>query len=699
MPNELILHLQALPSNDGFDILAITAGLAQGHGLNFPSAVLKDSLPLWDNLPCFLDHDFWGQSVNNLAGALHDPSWNEQEQGIQARLIPGGPGAKTLTELRLAAKTDPAILATVGFSAHLSVISHANGDVKQITRVHSADCVISPARGGKFLSSSTIRDTSRIFVDPNLSGEQHMKKIIRRNGQVFEIEDKDLQPGDEVLQLQSLPPGAVLSLSKGNEESETQALLTTQAATRAAESRQAAAAESLRQVRLQTCRTLLKASLDASRLPGPSAARVEARFNAQLDQGEPFEPQSLDLAITEEQTLLSELSAAGVIQGPARISGMHTTTDQLEAAVSDLFGVPRDERLSQVKPARLTGIRELYLMLTGDYDLHGGYYGERIQLATTADFTGLVKNALNKIVAQQWEAIGRAGYSWWEKIVRVEHFTSLNQITGVLVGTVGALPEVAEGGEYTELAIGDSPETASFAKYGGYIPLTLELIDRDDGRKLKAYVSELGSAALRKISALVAAVFTDNSGVGPTMADTGALFNATAVTTAGGHANLLTTAIGADYTAWNAVALAVFNQPLLIKNATGYYGTGPKMGVEPRFCLVPRALKPSADALFIPRWEASAQNVAAVSATWGGRVEPVCVPEWTDVTDWAAVVDPAIAPAIIVGERFGLKPEIYTAGRETDPAVFMNDEHRIKVRMFSAILVQDFRPLHKSNVA
>jgi hypothetical protein len=48
---------------------------------------------------------------------------------------------------------------------------------------------------------------------------------------------------------------------------------------------------------------------------------------------------------------------------------------------------------------------------------------------------------------------------------------------------------------------------------------------------------------MRLISGLVAAVFTDNSGVGPTMADTGALFNATAVTTAGEHANLLTTAL------------------------------------------------------------------------------------------------------------------------------------------------------------
>ena len=42
----------------------------------------------------------------------------------------------------------------------------------------------------------------------------------------------------------------------------------------------------------------------------------------------------------------------------------------------------------------------------------------------------------------------------------MEHFDSLNAITGILVGTVGALPDVAEDGEYTELTVGDSPETA-----------------------------------------------------------------------------------------------------------------------------------------------------------------------------------------------------------------------------------------------
>jgi hypothetical protein len=62
----------------------------------------------------------------------------------------------------------------------------------------------------------------------------------------------------------------------------------------------------------------------------------------------------------------------------------------------------------------------------------------------------------------------------------------------------------------------------------GWRSLTLELIDRDETRKLRAYPVELANAGLRKISALVAAVFTDNSAVGPTMADTGALFNNTA---------------------------------------------------------------------------------------------------------------------------------------------------------------------------
>src|SRR3990172_5616796 len=90
------------------------------------------------------------------------------------------------------------------------------------------------------------------------------------------------------------------------------------------------------------------------------------------------------------------------------------------------------------------------------------------------------------------------------------------------------------------------------------------------------------------------------------MADTGALFNATAVTTAGGHANLLTTALAAAE--WEVVSNAVYTQPLLIAQETGYYGTGPAMAIDPKFCLVPRELKLTAIKILYPDWE-NAANV------------------------------------------------------------------------------------------
>ncbi len=355
-------------------------------------------------------------------------------------------------------------------------------------------------------------------------------------------------------------------------------------------------AETARAVRAQMCGYLLDSALAAARLPAPAAERVRKQF-----AGKVFEPGELNSAIEDARRLVSELTAGSVAQGPGRIGGMWSSEDRLQMAVNDLFGIEREKGQENVRVERLSGIRELYLGLTGDYDLHGGYYAGRAGFATTADFTGLVKNALNKLVANQWQVLGKAGYDWWQDIVTVEHCTSLNDITGILVGTVGDLPSVAEGAEYTELAIGDSPEVGTFTKYGGYIPLTLELIDRDETRKLREYPRQLANAGIRKVSSLVAAIFTANSGTGPTLADGGALFNANAATGAGGHANLLTTALSASQ--WEVVSTAVYNQPMLVKNETGLYGSGPKMAINPRFLLVPRALELAAMKILYPTLE------------------------------------------------------------------------------------------------
>ncbi len=669
------------PTPGGFEVIAITAG--SGNGWDFPADVLQQSLALWDGAHSFVDHAWFGHSLRDLGGVLYAPEWDAESKGIKAKLKPAGPSGTLLAAIgqeMITEAADATPKPRVGFSADIT-FSATGRQVKQILKVYSVDLVYEPARGGAF-----VRALNSVAQSSLLAPHVGQSSLIANPTKGTSM----TQPSTPAAPV--VAPAGELNTQLQQHASAVDRLLVVQQARNEA----AAEVEQMQAVRLQMCKNLLESELTLAKLPKAAADLIRKQFAGKL-----FEPSDLTDAIDDQRKLVAELTAGQSIVGPAgRMSQMFNTEDQLQAAFDDMLGAPRDEKHEKLSVHKLRGIREAYHLLTGDYDYHGGYYPDRVKLATTADFSGLVKNALNKIVVNQWELMGREGYTWWEQLVppaSESHFESLNQITGTLIGSVGTLPEVAEQGEYTELVVGDSPEVATFKKYGGYIPLTIELIDRDETKKLRAYPRELANASLRRISKLVAAVFTDNAAVGPTMADTGALFNSTAVTTAGGHANLLTTALGTTYAAWEAVAAAIYNQPMLVKNATGYYGTGDKMAIDPRFCLVPRALRGQANDLFLPN--RSSLDNKSFENLYKGNVIPVTVPEWTDATDWAAMCSPTIAPSIWVGDRFGRMPEIFVAGNNLSPAVFSNDEHRIKVRQFTVVWVNDFRPIHKSNVA
>lgn len=446
------------------------------------------------------------------------------------------------------------------------------------------------------------------------------------------------------------------------------------------------------QVLVATCEHLLTTGLASSRLPDVVQSRIRKQFT-----GQAFKAIELSTAISEARDEVTALTSAANIQGPGRIGGMFSGTDEFRLAVEDMFGMERDPKQAGIKVHRLLGIRDAYLKATGDEYFMGGYFPEFSLV--TANFPSIVANVQNKMLIKAWEDFDEA-YGWWKHIVTEEHFTNLKTVTWVRTGTIASLPTVAERGEYTELPLGDNKETSTFSKYGGYVPLTIEAVINDDLRAFKRMPRELALAGIRLISELVAAIFTTGSAAGPTMNDTGALFNNTAQTTAGGHINLLTTALGTDYVAWNAVATAMYKKKLMVKNDTGYYGTGKPQGLKPSFCLVPADLIAAAEALFVPRWDSVAQNVPATqSVRWGGKVQPLAVPEWTDATDWAAVIDPKLRPGIMLGEIFGVKPQIFSAASEIDPAMFANDESRIKVRQFVTVGVADDLPLHKNNVA
>lgn len=646
-----------------FEIIAITAG--EGNGWQFSAAALQKSLPLWDGTETFIDHHWFGHSVHDLAGVCHSPRWDEETKGIKLNLKPIGPGAQVLHELGrqiLECKADAK--PDVGFSADI-VFTAQGKQVQEILRVFSVDLVVNPARGGEFIRE----------IYQKMKGNFMPQELETPNPQQPPVQQSE----------PPLDPAPVMERIQRDQQAITQ-LVGAQEKFKELEQE----AQKVSELRMKMCAQFLESALAAANLPVPAQDRLRNQFSDRA-----FEPAELQDAIEDTRALISELSGGAIVQGN-RVHSMFDSGDKLQAAVDDLLGAPREKQSEKLEIRPLSGIRELYLILTGDYNLHGGYFADRVQLATTADFTGLVKNSLNKIVVNTWEQLGRAGYDWWARIAHVEHFNTLNTITGTLIGTVGDLPSVSEGAAYTALSVGDSPESASFVKYGGYIPLTLELIDRDESRKLSSYPRELAAAGLRKISSLVAAIFTANAGVGPTLADSGALFNANAVTSAGGHANLRTAALSASE--WDTVQAAVYQQPMLIKNEAGVYGSGPALAINPRFVLVPRTLQLTGMKILYPSLE-NAANIYSENMQRGQPGDVITVPEWSDPSDWASVCDPVLAPAIFVGERFGLLPEIFIAGDDLSPAVFTNDEHRLKVRHFLAVWVNDFRPLHKNNVA
>ncbi len=631
---EKFTAFQSTPTKtpSGYEVLVIHAG--QANGWNFSAELLRNSVKYWEGVDCFADHNLFGESVHDLAGVFYNPRWDETRQGIVADLRPTGAAAPLLQAYAEEMLSDKDPHPNIGFSPVL-IFTAQEKEVNQIIRVRSEDMVIDPAFSTYFITQ--FKKESSMDEKPN----EHVEAMKAITGAQAEIN---------------------------------------------------AAVEGAKEMHLQACSQLLETALNADITLNDAAKKlIRGRF-----ENRTFKPEELATEIKSFKEAFTTQQAASLIAGPAQISGMFNSEDQIRAAIDDLLEAPREVGAEKLKVHRFSGIREAYLMLTNDFNFVGDVDGRLAQFqSTTATFPNLVASALNKAIAKHWKQYGEAGYNWWEKIATVEPFETLHDIKWLRLGTIAALPTVSEGAEYTELKLGDNGETSVFYKYGGYLSFTLEAMDKDDTRRLRAAPRELALAAIRNISEQVAALFTSN----PTLSDGGALFNATAVTTAGGHANLLTTALGTDYTAWNAVAKAMYDQPMHVANESGFYGTGKKQAIEPRYCLVPRALKTAAEGLFIPRWDAAAQNVAAVSPTWGGRVEPIVVPDWTDATDWAAVIDPMLVPGVMIGTRYGLIPQVIIAGDQRDPAMFSNDESRLKVRHFLATGIGNWSALHKSSVA
>lgn len=402
-------------------------------------------------------------------------------------------------------------------------------------------------------------------------------------------------------------------------------------------------------------------------------------------------PEDVFAAIDAARAELAALHDDGIIQLPGR--PRISVSDPLEEATAQVgyfFGTSD----APTPPSNMRNFADLYVALTGDVHFRGVFDPSRTAFAaaTTTTLANASVNAMNKAMVDQMGYMDH--WRWYERIVDVQpNDGTLNEMKWITLGGINNLPTVAEGASYTELTVDDVAEDDSFTKYGGYVGITRELIKNSQIQKLQAIPRALATAAIRTRSAAVAALFTANSGVGPTLEqDSKALFHAD-------HKNLDTTALGSTITAWSAARAECFKH-------TDVH-SGKALGVMPRYLLVPAELYDTALSIFgYGEGMPTTYNPMAQDRGFSDpRPIPVVVPDWTDATDWAYIVDPRVYPVIQMsysqnpGGRSHPTPELYSVVSETSGLLFTNDVMPIKIRDEFAVGVNGPRGIGKRNVA
>lgn len=361
-----------------------------------------------------------------------------------------------------------------------------------------------------------------------------------------------------------------------------------------------------------------------------------------------------------------------------------------------LFGAPG----AKLPPPELRRADALYRAVTGDVEMRGAFDPSRVAFAaaTTTTLADLAVNAMNKVVMDLYTNL--TAYRWYEMIVSVQATDgSLHDMQWLQFGGVASLPVVAEGAAYTELAVTDTKETGAFTKYGGYVGITDKMLRNSKIDELQAIPRALTISAIRTRSAAIAGIFTQAAGLGPTLAqDSKALFIAD-----NSHGNYATTSY--SITAWKAARLECVKQAEL--------GSSKRQFLWPKFLLLPPDLYDQALIDFgygagpggYPATPNNDVNPYAQDRPGDPRPIPLAVPEFTDTTDWAYIVDPRIAPVICMayGDNPGgtshPAPQLYSVTDPTSGLLFTNDTLPIKVRDLFAYGVATYRGIGKRVVA
>lgn len=689
------LELTRLQGDEGheverveYGVTYITSGYVKMRSgdepyLYIPPEVLEEAVPLFDRLGTFIDHANLAQmfypSLQNAAGVTFKPTWNAGNKSIDGgwRLTnrpdlewfrfflnefwEDQQAGREVPDIGLSAVIFPNFKWVEIVDDELGEVVKRERHMTKIKRAESVDCVFGPGAEGRLREVLTMLNSTQYLVGGlNPAGGNQMSN---ENGAATP-EAGDAQAPESVTATQQ---------QEVNGNGATPVALGSQA--------QPAPNGSTGSPQGDNGNGRFKQLM----------AAMEAQ-NARIDQ------LTQALSDREDDEVVEGMGHAPRGEGP-RIWGMYTSLDQIELAYEQLMGLPVDRS----KVHQLTGIKELYLMLTGDRQMRGEFnpdlvptflaYSSSGNNADTSTMAELTRNVMNKVLIQQADLL--EDYNWWRTIAKIENLQSLQQVSWVRYGGIGydtgdGLPTVAEKGEYQQLLWEDDRTTADWVKKGGYLPLSLEMIDRDDVMAWRDVPRQLAVASAVTISSVFSALFTDNSGAGADLSDSvgdGYAFNTT-------RGNLITQPL--DFTNWN-LAVDTMYKLAQLKNSTQTNDV--RIAARPKYALVPIELEGQAVSEITSEFKPGESNRERVSVK---RRLPedniIAVPHWTNQDNWAALADPMLIPFCGVAFRFGDQPEIFMPA-QGNHIIWLHDVLPIKARWFFAVSVIDTRGAIKSNVS
>jgi hypothetical protein len=630
-----------------------------------PADVIQSAESMFNAAPSYLDHpELFGfgwrgePRVANLVGVTFDARWDEARQAMVGGLRlydeePGSPGAfvGALLDQMLADQADGLEVPPVGLSATVYQDRRFDEDtglwVSTVFRhIESVDVVYDAGAGGYVRQAlAAISSPRRVW-----SGSTLGVGGIEMPEEVQVVAEESPPSLDDVLRAMGLMAEQVGALSAQVD------------------------------------------ALVAQPEPEPEPEPVNGNGTGVEQQLETLTSavEHLTSAMAAQEEARTVVGMGLAPRGVAGITMGRNSLEQVEAALDAMVGGvnPPDG----IRP--LGGIRELYNLLSGDFEMTGHFQEDRVYLAnvTASTMAQMVANVLNKRVINTFAQFPQ----WWTPFVTPQDFNSLQQIRWITLGGVGELPTVAEGAAYTELTWDDLAQRQSFEKKGGYLGLTIEAIDRDETGRLTSAPRALAQAAWLTLSRSISGIFTSNSGVGPNVyyddSNTRALFHSS-------NSNLGSSAL--SWASWVATRTA------MRKHAE--HNSSERLGALTvgKYLLVPPDLENvalqvlasagepgTADNDINPWAEGDMHDALLRSA----RQRVIVVDLWTNTANWAAVADPMLYPTIGLGFRYGRTPEVFSVADPRAGLMFSNDVMPVKVRWFYATGPMDFRGLYKHNV-